>query len=74
MEWCKVNWDVAFKKDVQRVGVGIIVRDHDCSVLATRSFTKKGVLEPSIGETIASFYVAHLCNQMGFDRCQILYI
>ena len=68
MEWCKVHWDIAFKKDVQRVGVGIIVRDHKGSVLAIRSFTKRGVLGPSIGETIASFYVAQLCNEMGLQK------
>ena len=53
MEWCKVNCDVAFKKDVQRVGVRIIVRDHKGRVSA---------------ETIASYYAAQLCNQMGLQR------
>jgi hypothetical protein len=46
VHWCKANWDVAFFKDAGRVGVGVIVRDHNTRVLATRSFTKRGVLEP----------------------------
>lgn len=68
LEWCKVNWDVAFKTEVQRVGVGILVRDHNGRVLAARSFTKRGVMEPTIGETIASYHAAQFCNQMGLQK------
>ena len=49
---------MAFLKDAGRAGVGVIVRDHIGQVLAARSFTKKGVLEPKIGKTVASYHAA----------------
>jgi hypothetical protein len=66
--WCKANWDVAFNKELQRVGVGVIVRDNNGRVLAAKSFTKRGVLKPLIGETMASYYAAQLCNQLGLQK------
>lgn len=68
VEWFKANWDVAFQKDAGRMGVGVIVRDHNGKVRAARSFTKRGVLKPKTGETIASYHAAQLCNFMGLQK------
>jgi ribonuclease HI len=59
---------VAFLKDVGRAGVGVTVGDHIGQVLAARSSTKKGVLEPKIGETVASYHATQLCNFMGLQK------
>ena len=57
VEWCKVNWDVAFQQDIGRLGVGVIVQDHNGRVLAASSFTKRGVMDKKTRETIASYVI-----------------
>ncbi|XP_059436709.1 uncharacterized protein LOC132169743 [Corylus avellana] len=62
--WCKVNWDVGFAKSSDIMGLGIIVRDSRSNVLATRSLTRKVLLEPIMGEVLASYYAALLCKEL----------
>jgi glycerol dehydrogenase-like iron-containing ADH family enzyme len=67
MDWCKANWDVALQKNAKLVGIGVIVQDHNGRMVAARSFTKRGVLEQKIRETIASFHAAQLCKELGLQ-------
>jgi hypothetical protein len=41
----KVNWDAAIDKTKERIGIGIIVQDHEGAVLASCSTTKIFLVE-----------------------------
>jgi hypothetical protein len=40
----KVNWDMAVDKNHGHIGIGIVVKDYEGIVLATRSTTKSGAV------------------------------
>ena len=54
MGMLKINWNVAVNKGFRRIGIGIIVRDHDGSILAARSTTKNFLVEPTVVEALAA--------------------
>jgi ribonuclease HI len=61
--WYKANWDAAFAKDTGILGVGIIVRNCRGDVVAAKSFTHMGRLEPTVGEAKAAYYAAMMCRE-----------
>jgi hypothetical protein len=53
--WLKTNWDVATSKENGRVGMGVVIRDWNGKLVAARSITKQGLMEPTTGEAMASY-------------------
>lgn len=62
----KINWDVAVDKGHGRIGVGIIVRDHEGFVLAAHSTTKNILVEPVVAKALAALYAVNFCREMNF--------
>jgi ribonuclease HI len=54
----KLNWDAAVDKFNRRLGIGIVVRDHEGYVHATKSMTILGHLELVAVEVLAAFYAS----------------
>ncbi|XP_059428715.1 uncharacterized protein LOC132162495 [Corylus avellana] len=48
-----------------RIGVGVLVRDHEGWVTAARSVTKSGFLEPTAAEAMAFFEGVWFCKDLG---------
>ncbi|XP_059460184.1 uncharacterized protein LOC132189464 [Corylus avellana] len=63
--WLKVNCDAALDVRNGRIGVGVLVRDHEGRVMAARSVTKSGFLEPTAAEALALFEGVRLCKDLG---------
>jgi hypothetical protein len=53
----KVNWNAAIDKINKRIGIGIIVQDHEGVVLAAGSTTKIFLVEACIAEALATVHV-----------------
>jgi ribonuclease HI len=62
----KVNWDVSFDNKNQRMGVGIIVRDHCGMVCAAKSEVIQMLHEPGAGEAWGALRATEFCVEMGF--------
>ncbi|XP_059442086.1 uncharacterized protein LOC132174450 [Corylus avellana] len=63
--WFKVNCDAALDLRNGRIGLGVLVRDHEGQVKAARSVTKSGFLEPTAAEAMALFEGVRLCKDLG---------
>ncbi|XP_059446658.1 uncharacterized protein LOC132178227 [Corylus avellana] len=69
--WYKINCDAAVDGKNGRMGVGLILIDHDGGVLATGSFTKKGWLDPTTVEVMATIRAAQFCKEMDVSNVLI---
>ncbi|XP_041011502.1 uncharacterized protein LOC121255306 [Juglans microcarpa x Juglans regia] len=65
--WVKVNWDVAVRYDFNKIGVGVVIREADGSVLANlmqpRFYCTDLVLAKARGLLSAVLF----CNELGLD-------
>jgi ribonuclease HI len=66
--WIKLNWDAAIDSGNQKMGIGIIARDHTGSVLAAVCASRPHVTEPTTAEAIAAWKLADICSSLGFAR------
>jgi hypothetical protein len=64
----KVNWDAALDSVNQRMGVGVIVRDHMGRVIAARSTTVEFSSEPVVAEAIAALHAAEFSRDLGLPK------
>ena len=48
-----------------RTGMGIVVRDHRRDVVATKNFTRTGIIDRKAGEALTSLQVERMCKELG---------
>ncbi|XP_059429029.1 uncharacterized protein LOC132162828 [Corylus avellana] len=63
----KLNWDTALDTRKKRMGVGIVVRNHDGEVLLTKCMVQDHITDPTIAEAIAARASVELVRQLGFQ-------
>jgi ribonuclease HI len=68
--YLKANWDAGFDRQNGRLGMGVIIRDQQGKMWASKCQTKEGVLDVTIGEALAALMAAELCVEMGINRVQ----
>ncbi|XP_059453477.1 uncharacterized protein LOC132184014 [Corylus avellana] len=61
-----VNWDAALGERTGNVGLGAIIRNHQGEVLAARSLTRVGLLEPAAAEALGALMAIQLARDMGY--------
>jgi hypothetical protein len=66
--WIKLNWDAAIDSGQQKMGIGIIARDHTGSVLAAVCASRPHVTEPTTAEAITVWKLADVCSSLGFTK------
>ena len=66
--WIKFNWDAAIDLECQRMGIGIIARDHTGTFLAAVSTSMPGVTDPTTAEAITSWKMAEACVTLGYSK------
>jgi ribonuclease HI len=64
--WVKVNCDASLNKSLCRVGLGIVIRDHDGRVLSAKCISKEGAVDPGAAEAMALSQGVSLCISSGF--------
>ena len=62
--WFKVNCNAALDMGGRRMGMGIILRNHEGKVRAAWNFTKPGLLDPATAEATALFHGMKLCKEL----------
>lgn len=63
--WFKANWDAGVNRRKGCVGIGVVIRDHQGKMWASKCQTCPGLLDPPAAEAVASFMAAQLCLEMG---------
>jgi ribonuclease HI len=69
--WIKLNWDAAdaaIDSGTQKMGIGIIARDHTGSVLASACSSRPHITNPTVAEAIAAWKLAEVCSSLGFSK------
>lgn len=69
--WVKANWDVGVNHQIGRVGLRVVIRDHQGRMWVAKSVTRLGFLEPTTAETLAASMATQLCTEMGFMQVQL---
>ncbi|KAF5447347.1 hypothetical protein F2P56_032905 [Juglans regia] len=64
----KINWDAAVDKAKCKVGIGIIVRNHTGSVVATSRLNRPLYPDPALAEAIGALEAARLCHHLGLTN------
>ncbi|XP_059436112.1 uncharacterized protein LOC132169039 [Corylus avellana] len=64
----KLNWDAAIDVGRQKMGVGIIARDHAGNVLAVFCASRPLVIDPTVAEDIVAWKATDVCMLMGFSK------
>ncbi|XP_041001662.1 uncharacterized protein LOC121247365 [Juglans microcarpa x Juglans regia] len=66
--WLKINFDAATDSKNQKVGVGVIIRDHNGEQMAACSEPNLLLPQPLIAEAAAMRKAIELCIELGFNR------
>jgi ribonuclease HI len=69
--YLKANWDAGFDRQNGRLGMGVIIRDQQGKMWASKCQTKEGVLDVTTGEALAALMAAELCVEMGITKVQL---
>lgn len=64
----KCNWDAAIDTGGKRMGVGLVVRNHEGEVIAAKCFTKPFVTDPMTAEAVGAWSAAQFVRQLGMDQ------
>ena len=64
----KLNWHAAINKGTQRMGVGIIARDHGGAVVAAMCTSRPYICDPATAEALAVWILAEFCCRFGFTH------
>ncbi|XP_042969031.1 uncharacterized protein LOC122301707 [Carya illinoinensis] len=62
----KINWDAAVSVPQDRVGIGLVARDHEGSILVTKKLLLSSLTEPALAEALGAFHAANLAKDMEF--------
>jgi hypothetical protein len=64
----KVHWDAAVGKQEGRIGLGAVIRDYQGELVAAKSLTYAGLLEPTAAEAVAATMAIRLAQTEGTGR------
>ena len=65
--WVKANWDAAIMEKTGLVGLGVVIRDHQGNMVAAKSLTRTGLLEPVIAEAVAALIEIQISHELGYS-------
>ncbi|KAE8076401.1 hypothetical protein FH972_015056 [Carpinus fangiana] len=64
----KINWDEVINKNGGRMGVGIVVRDHNGVVVGAMCVTKSHIINPTIAEAVKAWQALALGKRLGLTN------
>ena len=65
--WHKVNWDAALGVQSGRMGLGVVIRDHMGRLVAARSLSRQGGLDPDAAEAMAALLATQTAHELGIQ-------
>jgi hypothetical protein len=68
MGFVKLNWDASVDRKGQKMGIGLIVRDHAGGVVIMACESKKFVHNPAVAEALAARRGVELCAEWGIRK------
>jgi ribonuclease HI len=68
MGWVKVNCDASLNLAMFRVGLGVAIRDHDGCLIAAKSLSIEGAVDPEAVEATTFIHGVSLCRSLGFQK------
>ncbi|KAF5447221.1 hypothetical protein F2P56_032789 [Juglans regia] len=54
----KINWDATLSVTHNKIRIGLVARDHEGSIVATKKLSKPGVLDPLLPKALGGLYAA----------------
>jgi ribonuclease HI len=69
--WYKANWDASVDRKKGRVGLGVIIRDHNGAMWVARSQTRHGFLDPTAAEAWAALLAVQISRDLGICQIQL---
>lgn len=63
--WYKANWDAGVDRKKGRVGLGVIIRDHNGAMWVAKSQTRHGFLDPTVAKAWAALLAVQLSRELG---------
>jgi hypothetical protein len=51
----KINWDAAIDRSGDRMGVGVVARDHCGNVVGAMCYTRPSISEPATAEAVGAW-------------------
>ena len=66
-----MNWDAAVGRKIERLGVGIVVRDHHGKPCVAKSLTYTRCLDPTTMEAMVAYIAVQLCTTLGLQWVQL---
>ncbi|XP_035551702.1 uncharacterized protein LOC118349877 [Juglans regia] len=64
----KANWDAAIDKGNSRLGIGVIVRNSEGSVMASLCSSMDLIPDPLLGEAVAARRASSFCAELGLQH------
>jgi ribonuclease HI len=67
-EFLKCNWDAAIDSDEMRMGVGVVIKNHEGEVVAAKCCTKPHITDPLVAEIVAAWSAAQFIRHLEIDH------
>lgn len=67
----KINWDASFDSFNQKIGIGVVISNHEVKVVGTLRAFKPITLSHFVAESMALLMAVQLCKTVGYDACQL---
>lgn len=64
----KLNWDAAVDKNLKKIGVGIIVCDHEGSAIMSKCMTRTLISDPTVAEAYGAWSTMEFSSQLGLNK------
>ncbi|XP_059429236.1 uncharacterized protein LOC132163053 [Corylus avellana] len=69
--WYKVNWDAGIDRRHGRLGLGALIRDSQGNLVAAKSLSHSGLLDPTSAKALAALMAIKLCKAWGFHNLKM---
>ncbi|KAG6678721.1 hypothetical protein I3842_14G094800 [Carya illinoinensis] len=63
----KVNWDAAVSEAYDRVGIGLVARDHGGNVIAIKRVAREGYVAPLMAEALGGLHAAMFAAELNLS-------
>ncbi|XP_040996238.1 uncharacterized protein LOC121242452 [Juglans microcarpa x Juglans regia] len=63
----KINWDAALSSTNGRIGIGLVARDHEGFIIASKQQSTSGFMDPLLAEAQGGYQAARWARELGIN-------